>query len=141
MNDSSRRWTLGALCVGTILGLWPLLPGQAVAANTTNSALIRTPSAPASPRINGPAIFGVRPGSPFLYRIPATGDRPMQFSVKGLPPALRVDSQTGDLTGSLAKPGEKVVNGNRTFKPSFYRSIKCGNCATQRSRNVAARSR
>ena len=35
---------------------------------------IRTPKAPASPRINGPAIFGVRPGHPFFYHIPVTGD-------------------------------------------------------------------
>jgi hypothetical protein len=39
-------------------------------------AEIRTPKAPATPRINGPDIFGVRPGNPFLYHIPATGERP-----------------------------------------------------------------
>ena len=35
-----------------------------------------TPKAPANPRINGPRVYGVRPGTPFLYRIPATGLRP-----------------------------------------------------------------
>src|SRR6476646_5370431 len=42
---------------------------------------IRTPPAPATPRINGPGIFGVRPNHPFLYTIPATGERPMTFSL------------------------------------------------------------
>jgi alpha-galactosidase len=74
------------------------------------SAFIRTPAAPATPRINGPNVFGVRPNSPFLYTIPATGDRPMTFSVKKLPRGLSVDAVTGRITGSLARPGEyKVV--------------------------------
>ena len=46
---------------------------------------ILTPPAPASPRINGANVFGVRPGSPFLFTIPATGERPMTFSVENLP--------------------------------------------------------
>ena len=50
------------------------------------SSFIRTPPAPDTPRINGPDIFGVRPGSPFLYTIPATGDRPMTFSVDNCRP-------------------------------------------------------
>jgi hypothetical protein len=36
--------------------------------------IILTPKATAAPRTNGPKVFGVRPGSPFLS-IPATGDR------------------------------------------------------------------
>ncbi|MEI8290089.1 MAG: alpha-galactosidase [Verrucomicrobiota bacterium] len=51
---------------------------------------ILTPAAPATPRINGANVFGVRPGSPFLFTIPATGDRPMTFSVKDVPPGLGV---------------------------------------------------
>ncbi len=70
---------------------------------------IRTPRAPASPRINGAEIFGVRPGHPFLYRIPATGERPMEFAAQDLPPGLKLDSNTGQITGSIPKPGEHVV--------------------------------
>src|SRR5215831_6742182 len=40
---------------------------------------ILTPKPPATPRINGATIFGVRPGHPVLFTIAATGDRPMQF--------------------------------------------------------------
>src|SRR5579864_6424585 len=70
---------------------------------------IRTPPAPATPRINGPAIFGVRPGNPFVYHIPATGDRPMSFSVSDLPAGLKLNAQTGDISGSLPDPGKFVV--------------------------------
>ncbi|MGO8839240.1 MAG: putative Ig domain-containing protein [Limisphaerales bacterium] len=75
----------------------------------TNSALILTPPAPATPRINGPNIFGVRPGSPFLYTIPATGDRPMTFSVENLPKGLSVDPATGQITGRVKTKGEYAV--------------------------------
>jgi alpha-galactosidase len=70
---------------------------------------IRTPKPPTTPHINGPGIFGVRPGHPFLYHIPATGDRPIEFSIKGLPDGLEVNAKTGDIRGALRKPGEYVV--------------------------------
>ncbi|WP_035614308.1 putative Ig domain-containing protein [Haloferula sp. BvORR071] len=70
---------------------------------------ILTPKPPAEPRINGPKISGVRPGSPFLYSIPATGERPMNFSAKGLPDGLKLDSATGRISGKLDKPGTHEV--------------------------------
>jgi alpha-galactosidase len=75
----------------------------------TETADIRTPPPPAAPRINGPAVFGVRPGSPFLYRIPATGERPMTYAVDGLPAGLSLDSGSGVITGRLAGAGEHAV--------------------------------
>ena len=73
------------------------------------SSHIRTPPALPTPRINGPDVFGVRPGSPFLYTIPATGDRPMTFSVEDLPTGLSVDAANGQITGRLKKKGEYDV--------------------------------
>src|ERR1035437_4059731 len=70
---------------------------------------IRAPAALPAPRINGPAIFGVRPDHPFLYHIPATGDRPMEFSADKLPAGLTLDSKTGDITGTIHKKGEYKV--------------------------------
>jgi alpha-galactosidase len=70
---------------------------------------IRTPPAPHTPHINGPDIFGVRPEHPFLYHIPATGDRPMTFSADHLPDGLKLDAQTGNITGSLSKAGNYAV--------------------------------
>jgi alpha-galactosidase len=73
------------------------------------AAVILTPKPSAKPRINGPKIFGVRPGRPFLFTIPATGRRPMEFAVDHLPEGLKVNSQTGRITGSLANRGDYVV--------------------------------
>jgi alpha-galactosidase len=70
---------------------------------------ILSPPAPATPRINGPAVFGVRPGAPFLYAIPASGQRPMTFAIDGLPAGLALDATTGHITGMLASPGEHIV--------------------------------
>ena len=61
--------------------------------------VILTPKPGPAPKINGPRLFGVRPGKPFICRIPATGDRPMKFAVANLPSGLRVDSSTGIITG------------------------------------------
>jgi alpha-galactosidase len=70
---------------------------------------VLTPPAPATPRINGANVFGVRPGSPFLFTIPATGDRPMKFSAENLPRGLKLDAKTGHITGTLKTKGEFIV--------------------------------
>ena len=72
-------------------------------ARADDSPEIRTPAAAPIPHINGPAIFGVRPDHPFLYHIPATGDRPMQFSADHLPKGLTLDATTGNITGTIRK--------------------------------------
>jgi alpha-galactosidase len=70
---------------------------------------ILTPKAPATPRVNGPTIYGQRPGRPFLYTIPATGDRPMSFAVDNLPDGLKLDAKTGRITGKVDKDGSYEV--------------------------------
>ncbi len=79
---------------------------------STEEAVILTPRPGPAPRINGPKIFGVRPGSPFLFTIPATGERPMTFGAEGLPEGLVVDPANGRITGRLTRPGTYYV----TFK-------------------------
>ena len=98
------------LCLATYLVLIPIW-GQVSAEQIPDlsPAEILTPPTPATPAIHGPKIFGVRPGSPFLYNSPATGDRPMQFSVQPLPSGLHVDAATGQITGSLATAGNYDV--------------------------------
>ena len=71
--------------------------------------VILTPKPAATPRINGPKIFGVRSGSPFLYTIPATGERPMEFAADNLPSGLKLDSASGQITGALETKGEFAV--------------------------------
>ena len=61
------------------------------------------------PHINGPSVFGVRPKSPFLYTIPVTGNRPMQFGVEHLPNGLAINPVTGQITGLLKSKGEYLV--------------------------------
>jgi alpha-galactosidase len=73
------------------------------------AAVILTPKAAATPRINGPKIYGVRPGHDFLFRIAATGDRPMTFTAKGLPEGLSLDSKTGIISGKVQKKGKFEV--------------------------------
>ena len=71
---------------------------------------VLTPPVSPEPRIAGPRVFGVRPGSPFLFAIPATGKRPMTFAGRGLPAGLALDGQTGRITGKLSEKGEfKIV--------------------------------
>ena len=68
-----------------------------------------TPPAPAAPRITGARVFGVRPGSPFIFTVPVTGLRPVRFSAQGLPAGLKLDSESGRLTGVLTKQGTYTV--------------------------------
>ncbi|UXX81087.1 putative Ig domain-containing protein [Reichenbachiella carrageenanivorans] len=71
---------------------------------------ILTPEAPGTPQINGPAVFGVRPGSPFLYTIPATGQRPLTFEVQNLPAGLQLDVHTGVISGTISDKSMRNYN-------------------------------
>jgi alpha-galactosidase len=70
---------------------------------------ILTPYVTAKPKINGPTVYGERPGNPFLYKIPATGKKPLIFSADGLPAGLILDSNTGIITGTVANKGDYPV--------------------------------
>ncbi len=85
-------------------------PAAADAPVVAEEKVILTPKPGPEPRINGPRLFGVRPGHPFLYRIPCTGKRPMVFGVDGLPEGLNVDADTGIITGQApSKAGNYAV--------------------------------
>jgi len=71
-------------------------------------ALLTPPPGPA-PKINGPSVYGCRPGNPLLYRIPTTGERPLQFTAIDLPSGLQLDPDRGLITGKAPKTGTHVV--------------------------------
>ena len=112
---------------------------------------ILTPAAPTTPRINGANVFGVRPGSPFLFTIPATGERPMEFSIEtvssglaintvksnsffdtmlGSKGTLNLNSVNGQITGSFTEKGEyKIVLVAKNSKGESRKNFRivCGN--------------
>ncbi|PGH37939.1 MAG: alpha-galactosidase [Candidatus Nephrothrix sp. EaCA] len=89
-----------------------------------------TPKESKKPRLNGAKIFGVRPGSPVLFRIAASGEAPMTFSVANLPKGLKLDARKGIITGVLKEAGEykmtvKASNSQGSASRKF--SILAGN--------------
>lgn len=74
-----------------------------------NNRYILTPPESPEPKINGPKVFGVRPGNPFLFKVAATGKRPMTFGALNLPKGLALDTKSGIITGILRDKGESVV--------------------------------
>ncbi|HEY6083520.1 MAG TPA: putative Ig domain-containing protein, partial [Chitinophagaceae bacterium] len=77
---------------------------------------ILTPKPSPKPRINGAAIAGVRPGHPFLFRVAATGLRPMQFAAASLPAGFHLDKNTGIITGKSDKEGDYTITLTATNK-------------------------
>jgi alpha-galactosidase len=93
-------------------------------------ATILTPKPGPQPKINGTRLFGVRPGSPFLFTIPVTGERPVRYEVLNLPEGLVCDNKTGQISGAINKPGEYLMTFKATnSKGSAERAFKvvCGN--------------
>jgi len=83
--------------------------GELVSVATAEPADILTPRPGPGPQINGARVFGVRPGNPFFFKIPATGVAPITFAAEWLPKGLKVDPKTGIITGSISKAGEYQV--------------------------------
>ncbi|GAG63675.1 unnamed protein product, partial [marine sediment metagenome] len=103
---------IGALLVVSIVLCFDA-ESVAVEPPAANKRVMRTPKPGPEPRINGPRLFGARPGRPFLYRIPCTGTRPMTFAVDDLPEGLRIDSESGIIAGRVPK---KAGNYKLTLK-------------------------
>jgi hypothetical protein len=68
-----------------------------------------TPPAPAQPRINCASVAGARPGHPFLFTVATSGERPMKFSARRLPRYLRIDPETGIISGNPQRRGNYRV--------------------------------
>ena len=82
---------------------------EAADAPTEPKVLLTPPPGP-GPRLNGPLVYGARPGRPIIHRIPCTGTRPMVFSADDLPDSLALDPETGILTGTApARAGRYLL--------------------------------
>ena len=103
-----KRITIVALCI-LASAICHAQSEEAQDPNPDYSSYILTPPAPATPRINGPKVYGARRKADFLFKIPATGERPMTFSAKRLPRGLKLDSGTGIITGRARRNGSYVV--------------------------------
>jgi len=77
--------------------------------HTQKFPYILTPKESETPKINGTKVVGVRPGSPFLYRIPATGIKPMTFTVENLPEGLFLETDKGIITGNIKQKGDYLI--------------------------------
>ena len=98
--------------------------------NTTEGIpYILTPAVSALPRINSASVFGIRPGSPFQYKIAATGQKPLQYQATGLPAGLQLNNETGIITGTLTAKGNykvKLSVKNKTGSSNKDLMIICG---------------
>ena len=63
-----------------------------------------TPPAPAAPRFNTAAVYGVRPGSPVIFKFGVSGERPMKITAADLPKGLTLNPDNGSLSGSVDHP-------------------------------------
>lgn len=83
-----------------------------------------TPEITPAPKIGGALVYGTKPGSPILYRIAATGVRPMHFTVKDLPKGLYLDPEKGIISGSLSSIGTyRVKIGVNNLKGTDTREL------------------
>jgi alpha-galactosidase len=90
---------------------------------------VLTPKPGSAPKINGPGAVGIRPGSPFQYRIAVSGQRPISYAVTGLPAGLHIDQNSGIITGRIGAAGTyslKLSAKNKVGSSSKNLRILCG---------------
>jgi alpha-galactosidase len=112
----ATRWMLLLALIGSGMTGLQTRAGEPSANNLAatsvenkNSANILTPAPSKSPRINGTRVLGVRPNSPVLFKIAATGEKPLEYKVTNLPKELDLDPITGILTGKFTQTGTHVL--------------------------------
>jgi hypothetical protein len=105
----------------------------AVAADTNSSArfqqVIAAAKTDAAPRFSGAQVIGIRPGTPLVFSLAVSGERPLEFSARGLPAGLSLDARSGIITGQLKQAGKfsfTATAKNSVGKTSAKIKIICG---------------
>lgn len=82
-----------------------------------------------APGVYGPKVIGCSPKKPFLHRVWATGKEPFKYTASGLPKGLKIDPDSGIITGQLETAGNYdffVGVTNKAGKVVTPLSIICG---------------
>lgn len=82
-----------------------------------------------APRINPPYVVGNYPNTEFIFAIPTSGERPVTWSVEGLPEGLILNPETGIIRGVVAQPGDykvKVMAKNAKGEKTQELELKIG---------------
>ncbi|MCW5908295.1 MAG: putative Ig domain-containing protein [Chitinophagales bacterium] len=81
------------------------------------------------PVFHGAKVIGNRPGTDFLFTVPATGERPITFFSAGLPKGLNLEATSGIIRGKVNEAGEykvKIIAGNSKGKTEQEITIVIG---------------
>ncbi|HEY5405812.1 MAG TPA: glycoside hydrolase family 27 protein [Ginsengibacter sp.] len=88
---------------------------------------ILTPKKPAQPHINSPSVYGVHPGAPFIFKIAASGEKPIKYSISGLPTGVVYNDDI--ISGVINSEGDYTINiivSNNAGEASQQLTIKAG---------------
>jgi alpha-galactosidase len=122
INYDHADWALATLEGGEGAKIATVAPPR-------EEAVALTPAPGPQPHLCGARVTGVRPGHPFLYAIPVTGERPLSFSAEKLPAGLALDAASGRITGTLSAKGvHEVVVRAKNARGSDQRVLRivCG---------------
>ncbi|MDA8375700.1 MAG: glycoside hydrolase family 27 protein [Planctomycetia bacterium] len=64
---------------------------------------------PPMPEFHGPKVIGTTPGRDFIFRVPYTGQEPMEISAVGLPDGLAMN-RSGIITGTVKRRGAYKIH-------------------------------
>lgn len=93
----------------TLLWMWIIILCSSLGNLPAQAQEKDNPIFQGKPSINAPAVVGNYPSTPFLFYIPTSGQRLVEWEVKGLPKGLKLDKATGIISGNVSKKGDYPV--------------------------------